>query len=437
MPRHVTLLGGSALLAASLRVLLQSGDRITQLDELQDWPSKLDADIDTVVVDLPTDARLAAVEKIRVSYRGRLIVLVDPADDHAERLAERDCLVLNRPLDIGELSTLVTTDPPDLINPTNQSAPEAFPRDLEATRPRLIRNPSGPSGGRRAPATASIAAAVTASTGRLVRAASSDVAAGTASAASRPVALAGTSLLVAYLGVVAVIELAWRPLGVSVLASAACHGLFALLLCLPLWATADPRTATLLPPLIAVSVVRLIAFAALPAAVHPLLHLLVVGAPALVAIAMSARLRPPEWRLLRPHTWGWHGQALVALLGIPFAVLVWLLAPPTVQVTMGTPTVVAATILVVFAALPDELLFRGLLTPACVGVAGGWGLPLSSAVYALSYLPGGSGRTILLAFLLGMALGWCRQRTGSIVGVAAAHGLLNVLVFMALPVPGS
>jgi membrane protease YdiL (CAAX protease family) len=419
MARHVTILGGSALLAASLRVLLRSGDRITQLDELQDWPSKLDADIDTVVVDLPTDARLAAVEKIRVSYRGPLIVLVDPADDHAERLAERDCLVVKRPLHIDELSTLVTTDPPDL-----------------ATRPRLIRNPSGPSGEGRAPATASIAAAVAASTGR-VRGASSDVAAGTPSAASRPVALAGTSLLVAYLGAVAVIELAWRPLGVSVLASAACHGLFALLLCLPLWATADPRTATLLPPLIAVSVVRLIAFAALPAAVHPLLHLLVVGAPALVAVAMSARLRPPEWRLLRPHTWGWHGQALVALLGIPFAVLVGSLAPPTVQVTMGTPTVVAATILVVFAALPDELLFRGLLTPACVGVAGGWGLPLSSAVYALSYLPGGSGRTILLAFLLGMALGWCRQRTGSVVGVVAAHGLLNVLIFMALPVPGS
>jgi membrane protease YdiL (CAAX protease family) len=437
MPRHVALVGGGTVLAASLRALLQSDDRITQLDELKDWPSKLDTDIDTVVVDLPADVQLAIVEKIRASYRGRLIVLLDPTDDHADRLAKHDCLVVRRPLGIAQLSTLVTAHPSGLIDPTIQSAPEALPPNREVIRPRPIRNASGLSAGRRAPATASIAAAVAASTGRLVRAGSSDLAVGTPSGASRPVALAGTSLLVVYLGAVAAVELAWRPLGVAVLASAACYGLLALLLCLPLWATADPRTATLLPPLIAVSVVRLIALAALPTAVHPLMHLIVVGAPALVAVVMAARLRPPAWSLLRPHAWGWHGQALVALLGIPFAALVWLLAPPTVQVTLGASTAVAATILVVFAALPDELLFRGLLIPAGVGVAGAWGIPLSSAVYALTYLPGGSGWTVLLAFLLGMALGWCRQRTGSVVGVVAAHGLLNILVFMLLPVPGS
>jgi uncharacterized protein len=438
MPRHVALVGGSVVLAASLRVLflLQSDDRVTRLDELSDWPSEHGTDIDTVVVDLPAAARLEMVQKIRASYRGRLIVLLDATDDHAERLAEHDCLVVKRPLGIAQLSTLVTTDLSGLVRPAGQSAPETPPPQRKAPRPRPIRSASGLSAASRTPAGASIADTAAASTGRPARAAASDLAVGTPSATSRPVALAGTALLVAYLGTVAAVELAWRPLGVAVLASAACYGLLALLLCLPLWAAADPRTATLLPPLTTVCVVRLVAFAALPTAVHPLTHLIVVGAPALVAVAMSARLRPPEWRLLRPHTWGWHGQALVALLGIPFAVLLWLLAPPTVQVTLGASTVVAATVLVVFAALPDELLFRGLLTPAAVRVAGGWGIPLSSAVYALTYLPGGSGRTVLLAFLLGMALGWCRQRTGSVVGVVAAHGLLNVLVFMLLPVSG-
>jgi membrane protease YdiL (CAAX protease family) len=57
--------------------------------------------------------------------------------------------------------------------------------------------------------------------------------------------------------------------------------------------------------------------------------------------------------------------------------------------------------------------------------------------YALAYLPGGSPRTVLLAFGLGMVLGWCRQRTGSVVGVIAAHGLVNVLVYLTLPLSGS
>jgi membrane protease YdiL (CAAX protease family) len=230
--------------------------------------------------------------------------------------------------------------------------------------------------------------------------------------------------------------LAWRPLSIAVLASAACHGVLALLLCLAPRLTADARTLALLPPLVAISTIRLIAFAALPADVHPLLRLVVVGVPALVAVAMSARLRLPEWPLLRPHKGGWRGQALVTLLGIPLAVLVWVLAPPGVQVATGASTVVAAVVLV-FAALPDELLYRGLLVPAAVGVAGGWGLPLSSVAYALAYLPGGSPRTVLLAFGLGMVLGWCRQRTGSVVGVIAAHGLVNVLVYLTLPLSGS
>jgi hypothetical protein len=166
---------------------------------------------------------------------------------------------------------------------------------------------------------------------------------------------------------------------------------------------------------VAVSVVRLISLAALPTDVQPLLRVVIVGAPALVAVAISTRLRLPEWRLVRPRSGGWYGQVLIGLLGAPLALLAWLVAPATAQeVAIGIPTMVAATILVGLAALPDELLFRGLLVSASVGVAGRWGIPLSSVAYALMYLPGGSAQTVLLAFLVGLALGWCRWRTGSV-----------------------
>jgi membrane protease YdiL (CAAX protease family) len=449
MARHVALLGGGALLAAALRALLQPDDEVTQLDELKEWSAGLDADIDAVVVDLPPRSQAAAVSRIRASYRGRLIVMRDPTDDPAGLPAEDDVLVIHRPVAIAQLVTLITTDPSGLDSSARHlaaarpargvpgTAPTAVPSEPEVTRLRLVRRRSGPGGGARAPAVASGPVPAAGSAGQLARTSASDAAAGTAFGAFRPVALAGTSLLVAYLGVVAASELAWRPLGSAVLASAACHGLLALLLCLVPGVRADARTAALLPPLIAVSVVRLISLAALPADVHPLLRVVIVGSPALVAVAMSTRLRLPEWPLVRPRSGGWYGQVLIGLLGVPLALLVWLVAPATAQVATGIPMIVAATILVVFAALPDELLFRGLLVPASVGVAGLWGLPLSSVAYALTYLPGGSAQPVLLAFLLGLALGWCRWRTGSVVGVVIAHGLLNVLVYLVLPVSGS
>jgi membrane protease YdiL (CAAX protease family) len=243
-------------------------------------------------------------------------------------------------------------------------------------------------------------------------------------------------MLLGYLSTLAVIELAGSSPLVSVPVAAASYGLLALLLCLALRVTGDQRVALLLPPLVAVSIVRLVTLAALPGDVRPLLRLVVVGVPALVAIAIAARQRSPAWSLLQPHTGGWPGQLLVALVGVPSALFVWAIAAPAVQVRGDASTMTAAVVLVIFAALPEELLFRGLLVPAAVDVVGGWGIPFAAAVYALAFLNGGSIRTVLLAFLLGVVLGWCRQMTGSVVGVIGAHGLLNIIVFLLLPAPG-
>jgi membrane protease YdiL (CAAX protease family) len=449
MARHVVLLGGSAPLLAALRVLCHPDDRVTRLHELREWPALLDTGIqvDAVVLDLPIHERLSAVERIRVTYRGHLVVMIDWTDDRTAFPVEHRCLIVKRPIDIGQLAALVTTEPSGRTAPVHQPATAAHPGRGAAGRPPgavqpgheaawtvLARHPS--EGGGRAPAAASGSAATATSAGPLAPAPPSAPAARARSRVSGWASPAGTSLLLTYLAAVAASELLWQPLGISVLATAACNGLLALLLCLGLRATTDARTAALLPPLVAISVVRLITLAALPANVHPLQRLVVVGGPALVAAGASARLRSPEWRLLRPRRGGWSGQALVTLGGIPLALLVWLLAPPTVQLPAGASTVVAGTVLVLFAALPDELLYRGLLVPASVGVAGGWGLPLASLAYALAYLPGGSAWTVLLAFLVSMVLGWCRQRTGSVVGVVAAHGLLNVLVYLMLPLSG-
>jgi membrane protease YdiL (CAAX protease family) len=40
---------------------------------------------------------------------------------------------------------------------------------------------------------------------------------------------------------------------------------------------------------------------------------------------------------------------------------------------------------------------------------------------------------VLAIAAIGLLLGWCAQRTGSITGVVAAHALTSILVFLALP----
>jgi membrane protease YdiL (CAAX protease family) len=244
------------------------------------------------------------------------------------------------------------------------------------------------------------------------------------------------AMLLAYLVALAAVDLVASSPRISVPAAVTSHGLLALLLCVALRMVAGQGIAVLVPPLIAISVVRLVTLGALPGDVSPLTRLVVVGISALVAVVMAARQRSPDWRLLRPHTGGWPGQLLVGLAGIPLALVVWAVAPPAIQVGGGTSAIVAATVLVLFAALPEELLYRGLLVPAATAVVGPWGIPFASMTYALAFVAGGSIATVLLAFLLGIVLGWCRWLTGSVVGVIGAHGLLNVLVYLVLPAPG-
>jgi membrane protease YdiL (CAAX protease family) len=243
-------------------------------------------------------------------------------------------------------------------------------------------------------------------------------------------------MLLAYLIALATVDLVGSSPGISVPVAVTSHGLLALLLCVALRMVAGQSIAVLVPPLIAISVVRLVTLGALPGDVSPLTRLVVVGIPALVAVAMAARQRSPDWRMLRPHTGGWPGQLLVGLVGIPSALAVWAIAPPAVDVRGGAATIMAATVLVLFAALPEELLYRGLLVPAAAAVVGPWGIPFASATYALAYVTGGSIATVLLAFLLGIVLGWCRWLTGSVVGVIGAHSLLNVIVYLVLPAYG-
>ncbi len=152
----------------------------------------------------------------------------------------------------------------------------------------------------------------------------------------------------------------------------------------------------------------------------------IVGVPVLAAVAMAAwLLRPPRF-LARLRRWTWQ-QVPIALAGVPLGLVAYLIARPdplidvpSIELWTGVP------ILLVFSAVPEELLFRGLLQDAFTELFGQAGLLWASVLFAAAYLGSLQPEYVVFAGGLGLVFAVIVERTESLVGVSVAHGLLNV-----------
>jgi membrane protease YdiL (CAAX protease family) len=220
-------------------------------------------------------------------------------------------------------------------------------------------------------------------------------------------------------------------LTVSVPAAAWCFGLLALAVCLGALTPLDRPGAALLPVLAALPVVRL-SMVAMPAAgLTPLSRAAAVAVPTLVAVVAIAWLRPRRPRAPRRGPRWWWTQAAVSTVALPLAPLVYVLAPQPPD--RGDLPAVAAAVLLAFAVIPEELLYRGLLVPALAGVLHRRAVLVAAVAYAATFLAYGSPAAVAAAFGVAYPLGWLRQRTGSAVGVVVARVGLVLLVAFALP----
>ena len=126
-----------------------------------------------------------------------------------------------------------------------------------------------------------------------------------------------------------------------------------------------------------------------------------------------------------------HGWALFALVGVPVG---WVLGflrwtprfPGWGEAMVG---LLGGYLLV---ALPEELLFRGVLQNAFARRWPRWGLPLAAVVFGLSHLnnatpgfPVPNGAYALMATLAGLAYGWVWQHTRKVSASAVTHALVN------------
>lgn len=171
-------------------------------------------------------------------------------------------------------------------------------------------------------------------------------------------------------------------------------------------------------------------------AVEPIYWYALISVPLFVAVGlMQISLRRGGWlsgfavgNLLQ--------QLLVALVGVVFGLVLFVIAPPPPLIEKLTweHALIPALILLICTGLLEEVLFRGTIQPIVVDALGSSGLVYVALLYAALHLGTHSLATVVLVFVAGLFWGWAVIKTRSLIGVTLSHGLVNILLFLVLPV---
>lgn len=196
----------------------------------------------------------------------------------------------------------------------------------------------------------------------------------------------------------------------------------------PAWAHA--ALALALVPLL-----RLLSLAMTVGELPPTARYAVVGTP-LLAAALLAILGPFRNVAPRLSAWSWRVQAPIGLTGIPLGLAAYSVAGHPDGLVDGADwrrLVLGVAVLLVFTALAEELVFRGVLQEGLTRVLGGAGPAAAALLFGCTYLAVGPAAYTGFITAVGFGFGWLVRRTGSLLGVSVAHGLMNVGLLLVWP----
>lgn len=132
----------------------------------------------------------------------------------------------------------------------------------------------------------------------------------------------------------------------------------------------------------------------------------------------------------------WLPQVAITALGVPAGLAAWYSRGPTPFVADGaTPgeIILIACLLVVFVAVTEEFIFRGVVQAGLSGAYARGAVLMGAILYGALYLGSLSFGYAVSMTLIGLLYGLLVQRTGSIVGVCASHAILVLGAFLAWP----
>jgi uncharacterized protein len=156
-----------------------------------------------------------------------------------------------------------------------------------------------------------------------------------------------------------------------------------------------------------------------------ILWYVLAGVPVLLAIALTARalqLSPGSLGLRLPQT-PWP-DLMAAASGIPLGLIAYRVSLGAQPIVDAGDLIVTVTVLVIFVAFLEELLFRGLLQRLAADISTPAGPVIVTIIYATLFISSYSITLIALMATAGAIFAWAVHRGSSLIGVTIGHGLI-------------
>lgn len=186
--------------------------------------------------------------------------------------------------------------------------------------------------------------------------------------------------------------------------------------------------------LLLVPLMRIVALALPPDGVILFNYTLAGGGIMVAAVlAMRAlRLQPRDVGLTAGELWM---QCMVMGGGVALGYAGAVLLQPEIPVDRASWQALAALALalLVFAGFAEELIFHGLLQTVSGPVFGRWGPLYVAVAFTVVQLGFGSPLYALFAFIVGLVFAGVVRVSGSIIGVALAHGVASITMLLVMP----
>ena len=130
-------------------------------------------------------------------------------------------------------------------------------------------------------------------------------------------------------------------------------------------------------------------------------------------------------------------EAGVILLAIPVGVVEYQILKPSPfpGLEVGTTDFIyAALIFIICTGFLEELVFRGLLQHNAIKLMNKWrGILFVSTIFGVLHVGNLALLDCVLAFSIGFIFSIVREKTGSIYGISVSHGIINVILFLVVP----
>jgi len=131
-------------------------------------------------------------------------------------------------------------------------------------------------------------------------------------------------------------------------------------------------------------------------------------------------------------------EAGMILLAIPIGISEYLILKPNPLPGSGIANfIISALIFIICTGFLEELAFRGLLQYNAIRLMSKWwGILIISTFFGVLHVGNISPWHLdcVLAFSAGFLFSVVREKTGSIYGISLSHGVINIMVFLVMPV---